>query len=152
MAMYFWSSYGQRKCNVSASRTNSRKYRLLKNAYIFIILHPLVFYLNHTVKNRSRDCSVRIVTVYWLDGRGSFPAVNRLFPLLYPPVQWVRGVLGSRVKRPRLEADHSALSSTDFRNYGTVPLLPLASCRPLGSCPLPIVPCPLSRTSLSHGA
>jgi hypothetical protein len=38
-----------------------------------------------------------------------------------PPIQWVPGALSLGVKRPRREANHSPLSSTEVKNGGAIP-------------------------------
>jgi hypothetical protein len=84
-------------------------------------VHTLTFHFLKLYFNTSRDSSVGIATGYGLDDlmiRARFPAGDGNFSLLYcvqPPIQWVRGVLSLRVKRPGLEADHSPPSSAEVK-------------------------------------
>jgi hypothetical protein len=75
---------------------------------------------------RSRDSAVGIVTGYWLDNWGvgvRVPVRSRIFsmsssPVLgptQPPIQWVRGVVFPRVKRPGRETGHSPRTSAEVK-------------------------------------
>jgi len=70
--------------------------------------------------------TIRVLGFNSWRGLGIFLFVTTCRPALgltQPPIQWVQGVLPTRVKRLVHEADHSPPSSTEGKN--TIPPLPL---------------------------
>jgi hypothetical protein len=82
----------------------------------------------------SLNCSVGIVTGYWLDDRGLSPARSKIFlsstevktdlKPTQPPTQWVSGAVSPGVRRQECEADRLPLSSAQVKKGGVIPSLP----------------------------
>jgi hypothetical protein len=82
--------------------------------------------------HRSRNSSVGIATGYGLEGRGSNPNKDKIFPFsttsrpalgpTQPFIQWITGAISPEIQRPGREADRSPPSSVE--NGGAVPPLP----------------------------
>jgi hypothetical protein len=96
--------------------------------YTMQVLNKRCHWCLQRINAAHYDISVSIVTGYRLDGPGSIPARGKisLFSIssratLGPtqsPIQWIPGVLSSRIKRPEREADYSPPSSVEVENGG----------------------------------
>jgi hypothetical protein len=102
---------------------------IFKNAFNFIT-NGLIRYIY-----RSRDSSIGVALAYGLYGWGSIPGRGKIFlfsigakSALRPtqiPMQWELGVTSQGVKQPGHETDHSLPTSTEVKNGGAIPPLPL---------------------------